>query len=72
MLKFEKLTDEEESIGKAIVNSAYKIHSAMGSGLLEKIYEVCRAHELGNLGLDVVRQLQIPIRYDDILFDEGL
>ena len=44
----------------------------MGSGLLEKVYEVCMAHELKKVGLDVRRQVDIPIVYDGIQFDEGL
>jgi len=37
---FEKISEEEERIGKAIVNSAYLIHKELGPGLLEKVYEV--------------------------------
>jgi GxxExxY protein len=39
---------------------------------LEKVYEVCLCHELRKLGLNVERQLDIPIVYDGITFDEGL
>ena len=71
-MSFEPLTDLENQIGKAIVNSAFKIHKELGPGLLERIYEVCLSHELRQLGYDVVRQLDIPIRYDGFVFDEGL
>ena len=71
-MEFEKLTLKEEEIGKAIVNAAYKIHKELGPGLLEKVYEVCLAHELRKNGFQVVRQLDIPIQYDGITFDEGL
>ena len=69
---FERLSKEEEAIGKSIVNAAYKVHSGLGPGLLEKIYEVCLDHELEKEGLECLRQFRIPIKYDGIVFDEGL
>jgi GxxExxY protein len=69
---FKNLSEQEEAIGKAIVNAAYIVHSALGPGLLEKVYEACVAHELRKAGLGVSRQLQIPIRYDGMTFEEGL
>lgn len=66
------LTEREEKIGKIIVNAAYKVHKELGPGLLEKIYEIALAHEIQKAGLNVKRQLEIPIVYDGIKFDEGL
>ncbi|MFN5169147.1 MAG: GxxExxY protein [Cyclobacteriaceae bacterium] len=71
-MKFEKLSELEEETGKAIVNAAFKVHFELGPGLLEKVYEVCLSHELRKSGLLVARQLDIPIQYDGIVFDEGL
>jgi len=71
-VKFEKLTDQEETIGRAIVNAAFKVHAELGPGLLEKVYQVCITHELRKSGLIVARQLDVPIQYDGIVFDEGL
>ena len=72
MNKFKDLSEKEEHIGKAIVNAAFNIHKELGPGLLEKVYEVCMAHELRKMGFDVKRQIDIPIIYDGIEFDEGL
>jgi GxxExxY protein len=66
------LSEEIEHIGKVIVNSAFKVHSELGPGLLEKVYEICLHHELIKSGISVSRQLDIPIIYDGIIFDEGL
>jgi len=63
---------EEEEIGKKIVNAAYVIHKSLGPGLLEKVYEICMSHELTKSGLIVRRQVDIPIVYDGITFEEGL
>lgn len=68
----QKLSDEEEYIGKVIVHSAYLVHSTLGPGLLEKIYEICLTHELTKAGLVVERQVNVPIVYDNIVFEEGL
>ena len=67
-----KLTISEEEIGKALVNASYLIHKELGPGLLEKVYEVCLAHEMKKVGYEVKRQVDIPIRYDGITFEEGL
>lgn len=40
--------------------------------LLERVYEVCLCHELSKRGIATVRQLTIPIKYEDHVFDEGL
>ncbi|WP_291140739.1 GxxExxY protein [Flavobacterium sp. UBA7680] len=66
------LSERTEEIGKIIVNSAFKVHKQLGSGLLERVYEVCLAHEITKTGLDVKRQVDIPIFYDGIEFSEGL
>jgi len=69
---FRELSPLEEEICKAIVNAVFNVHRALGPGLLEKAYEVCVAHDLKKAGYDVKRQIDIPICYDGIQFDEGL
>ncbi|MDX6191428.1 GxxExxY protein [Flavobacterium sp. Fl-318] len=66
------LTERTEEIGRVIVNAAFKVHKQLGPGLLERVYEVCLAHEISKTGLTVKRQIHIPIIYDGIVFDEGL
>jgi GxxExxY protein len=65
-------TPEIEHIGKVVVNSAFKVHKELGPGLLEKVYEICLAHEINKAGIEVARQLDIPVIYDGITFKEGL
>ena len=69
---FLPLSEREEEIGKMIVSAAFTIHSQLGPGLLEKVYEVCLCHELTKRGLKTKRQLDVPIVYDGITFEEGL
>jgi len=66
------LTEREEFLGKAIVDAAYKVHRELGPGLLEKIYEACFCYELDKKGIANKRQVELPIYYDDKIFDEGL
>jgi GxxExxY protein len=67
-----ELSDREESIARKIVDAAYTVHKNLGPGLLEKVYEVCFCYELSKRGLNSQRQVDIPIEYDGIVFDEGL
>jgi GxxExxY protein len=68
----EKISEEEDRIGGLIVHAALLVHKALGPGLLEKIYEACLAHELRKVGLEVNRQVDIPLQYDGLIFKEGL
>ena len=61
----------ENPISKEIVDAAFKIHMSLGPGLLESIYEVILSHELKKRGLNVERQVPVPIMYDGITFEEG-
>ena len=72
IMSFNALTEREESIAQQIVDSAYTVHRKLGPGLLEKVYEVCFCHELSKRGLRFQRQVDIPIIYDGIVFNEGL
>lgn len=71
-MPFEKLTELEETIGRAVMNVAFKVHKELGPGLLEKVYEVCLAHELREANYLISKQVDIPIQYDGIVFDEWL
>jgi GxxExxY protein len=71
-MSFIPLSDEEEIIGEAIVNAAYEVHKQLGPGLLEKVYEICFCHLLHKKGYNVKRQLDIPIFFDGLYFEEGL
>jgi len=59
-------------VATAAVDAAYKIHKALGAGLMESVYEKCLIHELRKRNLEVRDQLDLPIWYDDIVIDAGL
>ena len=58
-------------ISGTIVDAAFHIHSALGLGLLESVYEAILARELEKRGLQVERQKPVPIVFDGLRFDEG-
>lgn len=60
-----------ESIGKDIVHSAVKIHSALGPGLLESAYQKCMAYELASMGHEVQCELLLPVKYGEVTIDAG-
>jgi len=62
---------ELNDISYKIIGCVYKVHSALGPGLLESTYEVCLEHELLKEGLKVERQKALPVFYDDIKLDAG-
>ncbi len=49
MKDYKPLSEEEEKVGKLIVNAAFRVHKELGPGLLEKVYEIALEHELKNL-----------------------
>jgi GxxExxY protein len=49
---------------RQIVDAAFKVHQALGTGLLESIYEECLAFELAKRGFMVERQKAMPVLYD--------
>ena len=61
----------ENEIARLIVDAAYQIHTALGPGLLESVYEVVLASELEKRGLTVTRQAPVPLIYKEMSFDEG-
>ena len=71
-MKYKNLSKREEAIAEKIVDAAYTVHKVLGPGLLERVYEVCFCHELSKRGLNCQRQVDLPIIYDGMIFDEGL
>jgi GxxExxY protein len=61
----------ENEIAKQILDAAFLVHTKLGPGLLESVYEVIIAYELKKKGLTAERQKAMPLMYDDIRFDEA-
>jgi GxxExxY protein len=61
----------ENAIAKEIVDAAFRIHTTLGPGLLESVYDTVLAYELGRRGLRTVRQQPIPVVYEEVRIDTG-
>jgi GxxExxY protein len=61
----------ENELSRIIVDAAFKIHTTLGPGLLESVYEAVLAHELRQRGLDVVVQQPIPVFYEGVQLEVG-
>jgi GxxExxY protein len=58
-------------ITEKIIGCAIEVHKYLGPGLLESAYEECLYYELKNTGLEVKKQLALPVVYKDIKLDVG-
>src|SRR5437867_13417958 len=61
----------ENEISGIIVDAAFKIHSTLGPGLLESVYETILAYELRQRGLEVIVQQAIPVIYEEVQLELG-
>lgn len=61
----------ENEISREIVDACYCVHTGLGPGLLESVYEAVLARELEKRGLRVQRQAAVPVVWDGQVFDEG-
>ncbi len=69
---FAPISPDVERIGKVVLDAAFKVHTALGPGLLESVYETCTAFEITESGLQAPTQVALPIVYKDIQMDAGL
>lgn len=64
--------DEElERIARIVVDCGYRLHTDIGPGLLESVYEIILTEMIAETGLTVTRQVQVPIRYKSIVIDNA-
>ncbi len=61
----------ENEIAKEIVDAAFKIHSTLGPGLYESVYEVALIYEFNKRGLSILHQHPIPVLYETIRLEKG-
>jgi GxxExxY protein len=60
-----------EPIAREIVDSAIRVHTRLGPGMLEAAYQACMEYELGKRSLGVQRQVPMALRYDELVLDVG-
>ncbi len=63
---------EVNIVARQIVDAAFCVHSNLGPGLLESVYENCLAYELKKRKLRISQQLSLPVLYNGHKLDSGL
>lgn len=66
-----KIAKDENELSKLILDAAFRVHSALGPGLLENAYEACLAYELRSSGLKVQTQIPMPLVYREVTLEVG-
>lgn len=61
----------ENTVAQQIVDAAYRVHTTLGPGLLESVYQAALAYELGKRGLRVSREQAIPVVYESVRIQTG-
>jgi GxxExxY protein len=59
----EPLPMQNDELTQQIIGAAIEVHTVLGPGLLESVYEACLVHELGLRGISAQRQVPLPVEY---------
>jgi GxxExxY protein len=70
--KFQPIPAQTEKVAKNVLDAAFKVHTVLGPGLLESVYETCLLHELKLRGIKAEGQVSIPIIYEGMKIDSGV
>ncbi|MFH2102770.1 MAG: GxxExxY protein [Chloroflexota bacterium] len=70
--RFAPIPVDTEVIGKNVLDAAFAVHSALGPGLLESVYEACLAHKLRQQKTLVDTQVVVPVVFEGIPIETGL
>jgi len=68
----EPIPDYANRASRVAVNAAFAVHTKLGPGLLESVYEKCLAHAIRRRGLHVQRQIVLPIEFEELKIYSGL
>ena len=65
------VSDRVDAIARKVVDAAFQVHSALGPGLLESVYDACLFHAITQRGLKVERQIIVPVVFDGVALETG-
>lgn len=69
---FDPVPQHVEELASKTVEGAFRVHRALGPGLLESVYEACLRHELAKLDVPFQHQVDLPVEYDGIRLSTGM
>ncbi len=61
----------DTSLSQKIIGLAMRVHTRLGPGMLESVYELCLGHELNRNDLPFARQVALPLEYDGVALECG-
>ncbi len=62
---------QRDPLTERVIGAAIEVHRALGPGLLESAYEECLCYELGQVGIEFERQVELPLVYKSLRLDHG-
>ena len=62
---------QKDPLSASVIGAAIEVHRHLGPGLLESTYEACLAHELQQRGIEIQRQVTLPVRYKGVSLECG-
>ncbi len=68
----EPLSQRENFLAKEVIDVAFKLHKALGPGLLESVYAKCFYYELEAKGIPFVKEQMVSLHYEDLIIENGL
>ena len=71
-MPIEPIPEAIEQAARQVVDAAFRVHTTLGAGLLESVYEACLAHELKTKRVPFSRQVSLPVHYDGMTLEAGL
>jgi GxxExxY protein len=71
MPSLDPIGDDVERIARDVVDGAFRVHTTLGPGLLESVYEACLVHELAKRQYAVQQQVSMPVVYDGLRLEAG-
>jgi GxxExxY protein len=69
---FQPIPPEVERIGKVVLDAAFKVHTVLGSGLLESVYQIAMKHVIETGGTLVETEVKLPIMFEGVKLETGL
>jgi GxxExxY protein len=68
---YQPIPAETERIGTLALDAAYKVHTELGPGLLESVYQTALKHVLQTGGVLVETEVKLPIRFQGVILDSA-
>jgi len=69
---FQPVPSDVKRVGKVVLDAAYAVHTELGPGLLESVYQVAMKHVIESSGMLVQSEVKLPILFRGVKLESGL